>query len=247
MKNAVVPIIIFVFVSSLASGTSPYLPPYTDWQFSYEASNATFAPEKAEIYVNNGYANLSASLLKSIDEGMHFTLNLSAEVSPAAIETGVILILNGHQVLKQKLDSGKNTLSFFATENYPKGTDITLIVYCYGANVHLTLSPAVIQKPRGGIDEGLLLTGVGITVVFTVLSILAGVMYTLKIITSKKEKEAKKLAVKNVDKSEISPEVLAAITAALEAYMHGKKFKIISVKPSVWKLYGRMNMMRRGK
>ncbi len=39
-------------------------------------------------------------------------------------------------------------------------------------------------------------------------------------------------------------EELIAIMAAIQEYMKGKKFRIISVKPSPWKYYGRMMNMR---
>jgi len=43
----------------------------------------------------------------------------------------------------------------------------------------------------------------------------------------------------------VDEEIIAAIAGALSMYLGGKKFKIISVKPSPWKYYGRMQMMRR--
>ncbi len=45
--------------------------------------------------------------------------------------------------------------------------------------------------------------------------------------------------------SELSEEEILAIMAAIREYMRGKKFRIISVKPSPWKYYGRMMGMRR--
>ncbi len=44
---------------------------------------------------------------------------------------------------------------------------------------------------------------------------------------------------------DVDGEIIAAIAGALSMYLRGKKFKIISVKPSPWKYYGRMQMMRR--
>ncbi len=38
---------------------------------------------------------------------------------------------------------------------------------------------------------------------------------------------------------------ILAITAAISEYLKGKKFKIINVKPSPWKYYGRIASMRR--
>ncbi len=43
----------------------------------------------------------------------------------------------------------------------------------------------------------------------------------------------------------VDGELIAVITATLSHYLGGKKFKMISVKPSPWKYYGRLKMMRR--
>ncbi len=43
----------------------------------------------------------------------------------------------------------------------------------------------------------------------------------------------------------MTEEELLAITAAIQEYLKGRKFRIINVKPSPWKYYGRMNVMRR--
>ena len=43
----------------------------------------------------------------------------------------------------------------------------------------------------------------------------------------------------------MSEEELIAVTAAIEEYLKGRKFRIIEVKPSPWKYYGRMRIMRR--
>ena len=42
-------------------------------------------------------------------------------------------------------------------------------------------------------------------------------------------------------------EELIAITAAISEYLKGRKFRIIDVRPSPWKYYGRIAIMRRSK
>ena len=46
---------------------------------------------------------------------------------------------------------------------------------------------------------------------------------------------------------DIPEEEILAITAAIEEYLRGRRIRIISVKPSPWKYYGRMAIMRRSR
>ncbi len=221
---------------------------YQGWDFSYDASwaNVTYG-EMTEIRVYDGVAYLSG-ILRNISEDSLITLHIYANVSPYVVSSGIRLLLNDTVVEEMELESGEHLVQFHSTESY-KEVEMTILVYAYGGNISVGISPITIEEPRGGVDEGLTLSAVGISVVFAVLGILAGVMYLLKPRGNEVEerKKEKNMEVESMEAkvNEVSPETVAAIAGALSLYLGGKKFRIISVEPSPWKVYGRLKNMRR--
>ena len=239
--------VFILFGSALAMAS---LPSYGDWRFTYNADSASFSFQNstALVTVVNGIAYLKTNLSEPIEKGSRITLNLSVQASTMSIDQGIKIILGGDVLLDSKLKNGKQSFQFYALCTYNASDTLTLILYDFGGKLSVKLQPFYIEKVKGGLNEGLLLTGVGITVVFVVLSILASVMYLLKPKNKeekKKLKEVKKMM--TIKEQEVDSEVIAAIVGALNLYLGGKKFKIINVKPSLWKYYGRLKMMRRWK
>ena len=105
--------------------------------------------------------------------------------------------------------------------------------------------------------EGLYVTILGVTVVFTVLTILALAMYGIgylerRLLEKEKPKEAPVVEVKEEVKAEekpkIEPKKLAVITAAILAYIAEKNAQLRPIpfrkKPSdTWRLYGLQSQM----
>ena len=105
--------------------------------------------------------------------------------------------------------------------------------------------------------EGLYVTILGVTVVFTVLTILALAMYGIgylerRLLEKEKPKEAPVVEVKEEVKAEekpkIEPKKLAVITAAILAYIAEKNAQLRPIpfrkKPSdTWRLYGVQSQM----
>ena len=248
MKYLIPIFTVFILLGSAMAMAS--LPSYRDWSFTYNADSASFSMQNSNalIIIVNGIAYLSTNLSEPIEKGTRITLNLSAQADAMSIDYGMKIVIGGDVLLDSKLKNGAQSFQFYALRTYNASETLTIIFYDFGGKFSVELEPLYIEKVKGGIDEGLLLTGVGITVVFVVLSILAAVMYFLK--PRKKEgkkeiKEEKKMI--NVKRQEVDSEVIAAISGALTLYLGGKKFKIISVKPSPWKYYGRLRMLRRWK
>ncbi len=258
MKRILVTLILLIFLSA-ANGSS-MAPAQIPWEFRYNADNATlsFSDGIVELYVKNGAAYLScnvSALTDSLDKGMRIVINLTADISLESVNAGVKVVLGNDTMIQKPLESGEATLEFYTLHDYNSTDKLTIVLYDYGGNMQVSIYDVYVEKPRGGLDEGVMLTIVGISVVFMVLGILAAVMYLLKPrIKIKKEKEKPVPKEKKEEKKEqkkpeegVDKEVIAAITGALSIYLGGKKFRIISVKPSPWKYYGRLKMMRRWK
>ncbi len=265
MKYAVPFLITAILFISFAYSSGQYFPAYSQWQFSYEATNATFetVDSVSTLYVENGVAKLSTLTLENLTKGFKAILNLTVSLSPESVISGLRVLVNG-EVIFHKIfeESGNYSIVFFIIDNYQAGSNFTLSFYDIGGKLRVEMEPMRIQVPSEGLSEGLLLTGIGITVVFAVLSILAVIMYLLKpgIFGGSKERKEKK-GVTNIRKEkevvattrsisgekEVDEEIVAAITGALSLYLGGRKFRIISVKASPWKYYGRLKQMRRWK
>ncbi len=256
MKRLLVALILFS--SLLALPTIHAAPASIPWEFNYTADNASFATNDGivEIYVENGATYLScniSNLTGSLQKGMRVVVNLTLQVSVESVSSGVKIIVGNDTMIHKSLSSGDFSLEFYALHDYNATDRFTIVLYDYGGKMDASLKSIYIEKPRGGLEEGGILTIVGISVVFMVLSILAAVMYMLKPRIKKKEEKPPVKAEKKEEKEkkqkeeEVDKEVIAAITGALSIYLGGKKFKIISVKPSPWKYYGRLKMMRRWK
>ncbi len=255
MQKILVAAVIGLFL--LLIGGSCYAAPALDyWNFSYNADNARYVLEDGgnmSVEIENGVAYLTTelyNLTKNLEKGMHITMNISVEVSPLSISSGMKIIIGKDVMIEKELHTGNETIEFYAMRTYNNTENFTIVLYSYGGKMKILIENIQIEKPQGGMGEGLILTGIGITVVFLVLGILAAVMYLLKPSAKEKKKEAPKEIIEKkearVDKNkEVDEEVVAAITGALSLYLGGKKFKIISVKPSPWKYYGRLKNMRR--
>ncbi len=248
MKYLIPIFTVFILLGNTMAMAS--LPSYRDWSFTYNADSASFSMQNSNalIIIVNGIAYLSTNLSEPIEKGTRITLNLSAQADAMSIDYGMKIVIGGDVLLDSKLKNGAQSFQFYAMRTYNASEKLTIIFYNFGGKLDVKLEPLYIEKVKGGIDEGLILTGVGIPVVFVVLSILAAVMYFLK--PRKKEekkeiKEEKKMI--TMKEQEVDSEVIAAIAGALTLYLGGKKFKIISVKPSPWKYYGRLRMLRRWK
>ena len=233
---------------TFAVGSASYTLPYSEWQFKSRAENATWNVRgtSARVTIVEGYIHLSSILSRKVMEGMRVSLNISVDRAASTITSGLEIIIGNGIVEKKDTSTGQYSLSFYLMKNYNSGTPIMIVIYSYGGNCTVTLNSFHFEIQKGGITEGLFLTGMGITVVFAVLGLLAGVMYVLKSKTHKNNAEEKMMMNDiNIEKKKIDDETLTAITAVLNMYLQGKKFRIINVKSSPWKYYGRINIMRR--
>jgi len=246
--------LLFLLPSFSVAATPP------SWKFTYEADDATFyfSQDLMNVYIDNGVAYLTTqvfNLTEKLETGMRITINVTADVSPFTVSSGIKIIIGEDVMVDKKLYSGNHTFQFYSLRTYNSTDKFIIVLYSYGGEMRVTLDALpYIEKPRGGVNEGLFLTGIGISVVFLVLGILAVVMYLLKPSVKKEKKVVKKpekvvkkgmVVKKEVEEREVDEEVVAAITGALSLYLGGKKFRIISVKPSPWKYYGRLKNMRR--
>jgi|Deesub1362A_J573_1020465.scaffolds.fasta_scaffold09393_3 sodium pump decarboxylase gamma subunit len=103
--------------------------------------------------------------------------------------------------------------------------------------------------------DGVQVAIVGISMVFFVLGILASVIWLIGLVFREAEVEKpKKVLVpvasprETVTGKRVDPETVVAITAAISAYLGGRKFRIVSVQParmSPWKEAGLLRLMRR--
>jgi len=228
--------VVLVFALQGSSGAGAI--PYEEWSFHYSGDwgNISYG-DGARVVIDNGAAYLNSSL-GEVQEDAIISLNISVEVSPESVSSGIKIVLSNQTVVDEKLVSGEYSINFHSTGS----GDILIILYDYGGNMSVHLSPLHIRIPESGLSVGLSLSVVGITIVFLVLGILAGVMYLLKPRVEESVERENEIV---EEVSEMDPELVAAITAAISAYLGEKRFKIISVKPSPWKYYGRYRMMRR--
>jgi len=250
---------VILLFSPFAIASGNYLPSYNSWHFESDADNSTHEvrDSQAKIFLENGVISISAYLLKDIKKGTAFKLNVSWDISPTSVMAGIKVMMNDDTLLEKTI-SEKNEKSFeiFALKDYKKGARFVIIFYNLGGSMHLDLEPIKVEIPKSDMNSGVILAVVGISVVFMVLGILAAVMYVMKYTAepskkkpSEKGKEVpiKKDIVEKKEKKEVDEETVAAITGALSLYLGGKKFRIISVKPSPWKYYGRLKSLRRWK
>ncbi len=234
-----IPLIIFILIASTAA-SADVIPPYTEWKFHYSAdySNFTTNGTTARITVKNGVAWLVSHLDSPLKKGTKIILEISTVISQESVNAGLKVSIANETILERKLINEHYSLQFYAQKTYEKGENISLIFYDVGGEMVVEISGIYFEMSEGGLNEGLLLTGVGISVVFVILSILAGIMYLLK--PRKKRNE-------NYENMsfELNDETIAVIATAVAMYLEGKKFRIISVKQSPWKYYGRLKIMRR--
>ncbi len=251
-------VLIPILLIPLVSASDLSVPPYDSWYFEAQGEN-TFSVENstAHLLLKNGVATLYTYLPGHIKKGTIFILNITVSLSPATVVSGIKVMMGNDTLLNEKLseDRRKYSLQIFALKDYEKGAKFSIIIYNLGGEISAVLAPVRLEIPRGGIETGLLLTGVGISTVFLVLGILAAVMYLMKPRERRREKgEKEKIKKREVrkeviasQKSEVDEETVAAIAGALSLYLGGKKFRIVSVKPSPWKYYGRLKALRRWK
>ncbi len=231
---------------------------YSRWNFSYtgEYGHFTACNESADIVLTNGTGYMTTTLVESISPGDIIILNLTYNLSPYTVFAGIKIIVGNEVAYNKQFENIASSVvaEFHVSKDHLKGEVFRIMLYSYGGNSTFTIEKLSVIVPKSGFSEGLLLSGMGITMVFFVLSILAAVMYLNTKIISKEEsqtaaKKQEKQAVvskpHNIKKETVSEEEIAIITAAINAYMVGKKFRIISVKKSPWKYYGRLAMLRR--
>lgn len=243
----------FLLLSPFAIATGNYLPSYDSWDFESNADNSTYEvrDSQANIFLENGVISISTYLLKDIKKGTFFRLNVSWNISVCSVMAGIKVMINNDTLLEKSI-SGKNEelLEITALRDYKKGASFVIIFYNLGGSMHLNLKPIKVEIPKNDITTGLFLSGIGISVVFIVLGILAAIIYIMKYIMAPKKKESERgetTVKEKKEKKEIDEETVAAITGALSLYLGGKKFRIVSVKPSPWKYYGRLKSLRRWK
>jgi Na+-transporting methylmalonyl-CoA/oxaloacetate decarboxylase gamma subunit len=182
------------------------------WEFNYTADNATFSTNNGivEIYLENGVAYLSCNisdLTGGLQKGMKVVVNLTLQVSVESVSSGVKIIVGNDTMIQRSLNSGDFSLEFHSLHNYNATDKFTIVLYDYGGNINASLKGIYIEKLKGGVDEGLLLTGIGITVVFVVLSILALVMYVFKPKIKKKEEAIQVKVEKKEEKENDEPSI----------------------------------------
>jgi len=229
---------LFVFISLLPIAQGAEFPAWNSWHYS----NSNIVKEEGNaLKINMENESLSMSTVLNLTRGEKFSVFLNYKLGYVTM-AGYRVFLNGEQIEEKELKGeGLLFINFSAPED--SNYEITLYFFVIQGTMNLSLSKGKIVAVPNGWNEGLFLSGIGITTVFGVLGLLSVVMYGMKGIKEK----AKEEEVENMEMVEQgpTPEEIIAITAAIDAYMHGKKFKIISVKPSPWKYYGRMSVMRR--
>ncbi len=244
MKRIVPLILILLFVPAVQAAQ---FSPWNNWTFS----NANYVRiEGGNLLVNFSNDSLQmASTVHGMEKGDKISIHLQYTVSELAVIAGFRVIVNGEELENRELiSSGSAYINITAPEDM-KSVDIVIVLYVVQGTFTATVFPGEIISPPKGLDSGLLISGVGITVVFIVLGLLSAIMYGFGVI-ERGEEEVEKEEVKEMESMKqegIPPEDLVAITAAIQEYMKGKRFRIISVKPSPWKHYGRLVNMRRWK
>ncbi len=239
MKNGMKIVVLFLFISLLPIAQGAEFPAWNSWEYS----NPNIVKEEGNaLKINMKNESLSMSTVLNLTRGEKFSVFLEYTTGEYVTMAGYRAFLNGEQIGEGKMEkSGGYFINITAPED--SSYEITIYFFVIQGTLNITLSGVKIIEAPNGWSEGLYISGIGITTVFGVLGLLSIVMYGMKGI----KEEEKEEEVKNMEMIEKgpTPEEIIAITAAIDAYMHGKKFKIISVKPSPWKYYGRMSMMRR--
>ncbi len=244
----IIPAITIIFAilifSTYANSSSQVVPPYNEWLFAANAdySNHTFNDTWVSIKLKNGMIILQTNLKSSIKSGTEIQLRVVGDASPSSVYAGLKVIVNNDTLLDRKISHCDTTYRFYALRDYHTGDHIKILVYDIGGNMTIHLNKLIFEFSKGGISNGVFLAGIGITVVFTVLGILALIMYLQKYFVKPRDMTVDGEKGKTKNKED---EIIAAIAAAIRMYLEGKRFKIISVKPSPWKHYGRIARMRR--
>ncbi len=242
-KSTIRGIIILLLLLGLCNISTALYP--TQWSFTYRADHASciFGNGNVSIKIINGVGVLSTqigNITHSPSKGTRISMKIISTISPQTIDSGIKIIIGKDEVFKSTLSSGKYDIHFYLKNTYTKKENFTVLLYNYGGEIKVEIENIQSTSSTNGFGEGLILTGIGISVVFMVLSILATTMYALKH-TAKKSVEIEKQ--KN-RKDEDSDEIIAVIAAAISICMNGREFRIISVEPSPWKLQGRLKNMR---
>jgi Na+-transporting methylmalonyl-CoA/oxaloacetate decarboxylase gamma subunit len=246
MKSlAVLAIIALLFVPAAYAAA---FPAWSEW----EVSNGNYVVVEGDamlVNFSNDSLQISATI-ENLEKGDRISIPFQYNVSENAVIAGFRVLINGEESISRELIySGEGYINITVPEDTEK-MRMTIMFYVVQGSIHLSLYEGRIISPPKGWESGLLISGVGITVVFLVLGILSAVMYGFEFIEKGSEKEEKKEEepMMSVEKAaSISPEDIVAIAAAIQEYLKGRKVRIISVKPSPWKYYGRMMNMRRWK
>ncbi len=227
-----------------------------NWNVSYRADHFRVSSQGGwiNIILENGFASLTTTLSNITthpEEGARVSVNVQTYISPSTLMSGMKIIIGNDTVFKSVLTDGNKTVEFYLLKNYNATERFAVIFYDFGGSMDVKMSPIHVEKSRNSLNEGFLLSGIGMGVVFSVLGILAVVMYSFARFmgdeekNNKDEKPSKKVDTSSRSVEEMDEEVIAAITGAISLYLGGRRFRIISVKPSPWKYYGRMAGMRR--
>ncbi len=241
MKSWIKIIAIFVSLFFVPLAHAASFPSWSSWHYS-TPSLVQISGENMEIKLKNQSLSMNNNL--NMQRGEKLSILLSFNVGKYSTFAGYKVFLNNESVReKQLVGQGNIYLNISAPEN--SNYKITLYFYVIQGSLNIHLSNGKIVAVPNSWDEGLLISGIGITTVFGVLGLLSVIMYGMKFGEKKEKNEEEVNKEVQVKKEENTPDEIIAITAAIEAYMHGKKFKILSVEPSPWKYYGRMNVTRR--
>ncbi len=238
----IVPLVIAILLAPLAMGSG--FPEWSRWEFS-DMSKIQIDDGVLRIHISNESLEARA-VFGGIEKGDRISMRLEYHASKLSVVSGLRVEVDGGEGSRMDLiDSGVRYINITCTRGGDLG--VSLVFYVVQGSLWVNVSSGKIVSPPRGVESGLLISGVGITTVFIVLGLLSGVMYAFGAL-EREEREEKEEEVKDVANAHVNgipPEDLVAIMAAIQEYMKGRKFRIISVKPSPWKYYGRLVSMRR--
>lgn len=243
MRSIATLIILILVLSSSVAFSQEY---NSGWTFSNE-NYVLESGKNITIKFSNDTFRMSREI-HNLAKGDRISLDFEYNVSFMTAFAGYRILINGQEKRSSKLSSEGREEITIPLERDMDVINITLMFFAIQGQIMIIVGDVNVQEPPNGIDSGLLISGIGITVVFTVLGILSLTMYVLGFF--------EKMQVESEEKQEIleeglnmSPtrEEMVAIMAAIQEYMKGKRFRVISVKPSPWKYYGRIMNMRRWK
>ncbi len=230
--------VLFVFISLLPIAQGAEFTAWSSWEYS---NTNIIKVEENALKINMKNESLSMSAVLNLTRGEKFSVFLEYTTGEYVTMAGYRVFLNGEQVGEGEMEkSGGYFINITVSED--SSYEITLYFFVIQGTLNITLSRGKIVAVPNDWTAGLYLSGIGITTVFGVLGLLSIVMYGMKGIKEEAKEEVEDM---KIAEEGPTPEEIIAITAAIDSYMHGKKFKIISVKPSPWKYYGRMSIMRR--